>query len=76
MPRIPSKSNDSASSIWKMNDVYVARNGDEWPEFQLPPVDYYMPRAYGGAVALTGFNVTNNWEHRNICYYWFRIRGF
>ena len=40
MPRIPSKANDSASSMWKMNDVYVARSGDEWPPTQTYPPNY------------------------------------
>ena len=36
MARIPDRANNEASSMWKMNDVYVARNGDEWPETYVP----------------------------------------
>ena len=59
MPRIPNSSD--ASSIWKMNDVYVGENGGEWPPTYVPytPTTYYMVRATGGSPALSG-GVTPN----------------
>jgi len=69
MARIPNTSTTwgEASSMWKMNDVYVARNGGEWPPTYLPPPNYadgYVARFSG---YLNGDNDSqthsvNNWN--------------
>lgn len=62
MPRIPDRANDSASSMWKMNDVYVAQNGDEWPPPFVPytPSQYYIRTCSQGAIAITDGTSTNS----------------
>ena len=62
MPRIPSKANDSASSMWKMNDVYVARSGDEWPPTQTYPPNY----ADGYVARFTGYSSGDNDTQTNL----------
>ena len=61
MPRIPDRANDSASSMWKMNDVYVAQNGDEWPNPFTPysATQYYIYRQAGSGNSVTDGLTTN-----------------
>lgn len=70
MPRIPN--NSEASSMWKLNDVYVAENGGEWVDPYIPPPNYadgYVHRfsGYGSSGNNSGSNnMVNNWQ---ISYY-------
>ena len=50
MARIPNSS--SASSIWKMNDQYVAKNGDVWPSMG-EWTNYYIRRHTGDSTTIT-----------------------
>ena len=54
--RIPNNSNSDANGMWGMNAVHRAKQGGEWPDSYVPytPSNYYIPRASGGATALTG----------------------
>ena len=62
MPRIPDRANDSASSMWKLNDIYVAQNGGEWPPPYVPYTSQqqYIRRSSGSWGNMTdgasGFN--------------------
>ena len=66
MARIPNSSD--ASSMWKLNDVYVAQNGGEWVTPYLPPPNYadgYVHRfsGYGASGDNSGSNnMRNNWQ--------------
>jgi len=64
MARIPNSSD--ASSMWKLNDVYVAQNGGEWPPTYLPPPNYadgYVSRYTGWSNGdnPSNNNMVNNW---------------
>ncbi len=75
MARIPN--NSDASSMWKLNDVYVARNGDEWPDPYQPPTLCAFSRSTGTAMTgiytglangagtnnSSGYPITNGWGH-------------
>jgi hypothetical protein len=65
MARIPDKASNTASSIWKMNDVYVARNGDEWPAPFVPKMKCAFTRSTNGV--LTGiYTGESNGDGTNI----------
>lgn len=55
MPRIPDNASNSASSMWKLNDVYVARNGGEWVDPYVAPPNYVQ----GYVSRYTGWNSGN-----------------
>ena len=61
MARIPNNANNEASSVWKTNDVYVARNGDEWPDPHIPytPSQYYIKTCTGSNGSITDGTNTN-----------------
>ena len=65
MARIPDKATNTASSIWKMNDVYVARNGDEWPAPYVPKMKCAFSRSTSGALAGT-YTGESNGDGTNI----------
>ena len=59
MARIPNQY--EASSVWKLNDVYVAQNGGEWVTPYVPPPNYadgYVHRfsGYGSSGNNSGSN--------------------
>ena len=63
MARIPNSSD--ASSMWKMNDVYVAENGGEWPPAHVPKMKCAFSRSTNGA--LTGiYTGESNGDGTNI----------
>ncbi len=61
MARIPNRANNEASTMWKMNDVYVAQNGDEWPNPYVPytPSQYYIKTCTGSNGSITDGTTTN-----------------
>jgi hypothetical protein len=65
MARIPNSS--EASSMWKMNDVYVAENGGEWPPTYVPysSAQNFIRRGSGTWGALTDGTTTNAWPWTN-----------
>ena len=65
MARIPNSS--EASSMWKMNDVYVAENGGEWPPTYVPysSAQNFIRRGSGTWGALTDGTTTNAWTWTN-----------
>ena len=69
MPRIPDNANNEASSMWKLNDVYVAENGGEWPDPYVPytPSQVYISRNIigSGGNALTDGSTTNSFIDAN-----------
>lgn len=61
MARIPNSSD--ASTMWKLNDVYLGRIGDEWPEPQQTKVRGWLTRFTGLPSSSSGMstNYVNNW---------------
>lgn len=59
MARIPNSSD--ASSMWKMNDIYVAENGGEWVPAHVPAAlsQYYIKRFVGWNVSIIDGVSTN-----------------
>ena len=72
MARIPNSSD--ASSMWKLNDLYLGRLGDEWPEMPVPEQCAFSRGTTGsvtgsytglsngdGSLIGTGTPMTNGW---------------
>lgn len=57
MARIPNST--TASSIWKMNDVYVAQNGGEWPAPYVPKMKCAFSRSTTGILTGTYVGESN-----------------
>ncbi len=62
MPRIPN--GNDCSSVWKINDQYVARNGDEWPKLYAP-TQHYIRRQGGTWGNMTDGLTTNAYPVTN-----------
>ena len=68
MARIPNQY--EASSVWKLNDVYVAQNGGDWVTPYIPPPNYadgyvhrFINNGYGPSGDNSGSNnMVNNWQ--------------
>ena len=65
MARIPNSTD--ASSMWKMNDIYVAESGGEWVDPYIPyvVVENFIKRQKGTFDNMTDGTTTNTWPVAN-----------